>query len=182
MCHSPSLGGSDAKAQEILPTCGGVRLQRWSLTGHLSLSLLGLGPIHLSEVRCRGYERTLSDCPSLEGSQNGCQHENDAAVRCNVPNMGFQNQVSSDSGMASGWGRGGWEALREPQDPTSSQWRRGSQRQSGMSSLLGLPWPDPHLTAGFWLSEMSHGDGDSWVDALSHYTLSGPCGAETQGG
>ncbi|KAK2098769.1 Lysyl oxidase 4 [Saguinus oedipus] len=53
----------------------------------------GLGPIHLSEVRCRGYERTLSDCVALEGSQNGCQHENDAAVRCNVPNMGFQNQV-----------------------------------------------------------------------------------------
>ncbi|OWK07605.1 LOXL4 [Cervus elaphus hippelaphus] len=51
-----------------------------------------LGPIHLSEVRCRGYERTLSDCPSLEGSQNGCQHDNDAAVRCNIPNMGFQDQ------------------------------------------------------------------------------------------
>lgn len=53
----------------------------------------GLGPIHLSEVRCRGYERTLSDCLALEGSQNGCQHANDAAVRCNIPNMGFQNQV-----------------------------------------------------------------------------------------
>lgn len=79
-------------------------LQRWGLTQHLSLSPVGLGPIHLSEVRCRGYERTLSDCPSLEGSQNGCQHENDAAVRCNVPNMGFQNQVSSDLGMTSGWG------------------------------------------------------------------------------
>lgn len=76
------------------------------LAQHLSLSPVGLGPIHLSEVRCRGYEQTLGDCPSLEGSQNGCQHENDAAVRCNVPNMGFQNQVSSDLGMASGWGAG----------------------------------------------------------------------------
>lgn len=84
----------------------GVGLQRWGLAQHLSLSPVGLGPIHLSEVRCRGYERTLSDCPSLEGSQNGCQHENDAAVRCNVPNMGFQNQVSSDLGMTSGWGAG----------------------------------------------------------------------------
>uniref|UniRef100_A0A671ETJ5 protein-lysine 6-oxidase n=1 Tax=Rhinolophus ferrumequinum TaxID=59479 RepID=A0A671ETJ5_RHIFE len=52
----------------------------------------GLGSIHLSEVRCRGYERTLGECPALEGSQNGCRHENDAAVRCNVPNVGFQNQ------------------------------------------------------------------------------------------
>ncbi|XP_014388112.1 PREDICTED: lysyl oxidase homolog 4 [Myotis brandtii] len=53
----------------------------------------GLGLIHMSEVRCKGSERTLSECPSLDGSPNGCQHENDAAVRCNVPNMGFQNQV-----------------------------------------------------------------------------------------
>ncbi|XP_036192299.1 lysyl oxidase homolog 4 [Myotis myotis] len=53
----------------------------------------GLGLIHMSEVRCKGSERTLSECPALDGSPNGCQHENDAAVRCNVPNMGFQNQV-----------------------------------------------------------------------------------------
>uniref|UniRef100_A0AC11EGE8 Lysyl oxidase like 4 n=3 Tax=Ovis TaxID=9935 RepID=A0AC11EGE8_SHEEP len=59
-----------------------------------------LGPIHLSEVRCRGYERTLGDCPSLEGSQNGCQHDNDAAVRCNVPNMGFRDQVRLAGGRS----------------------------------------------------------------------------------
>ncbi|XP_074089291.1 lysyl oxidase homolog 4 [Macrotis lagotis] len=53
----------------------------------------GLGPIHLSEVRCRGYERALSDCPAQEASQSGCQHENDAAVRCNIPNMDFQKQI-----------------------------------------------------------------------------------------
>lgn len=58
-----------------------------------TLFLAGLGPIHLSEVRCRGYERTLGDCLALEGSQNGCQHANDAAVRCNIPDMGFQNKV-----------------------------------------------------------------------------------------
>ena len=75
----------------------GVRLPRWSLTRPFSL-LVALGPIHLSEVRCRGYERTLSNCPSLEGSQNGCQHDNDAAVRCNIPNMGFQDQVSPGLG------------------------------------------------------------------------------------
>ncbi|XP_004749584.1 lysyl oxidase homolog 4 isoform X1 [Mustela putorius furo] len=53
----------------------------------------GLGPIHLREVRCKGSERTLSECPSLEGPQNGCKHENDAAVRCNIPDRGFKNQV-----------------------------------------------------------------------------------------
>lgn len=108
MCHCsiPWWPWCQGPGQKVLPGYGGeatgVRLQRWSLKQHLSLSPLGLGPIHLSEVRCRGYEQTLSDCPSLEGSQNGCQHENDAAVRCNVPDMGFQNQVSSDSGLASG--------------------------------------------------------------------------------
>ncbi|XP_049553060.1 lysyl oxidase homolog 4 isoform X2 [Orcinus orca] len=59
-----------------------------------------LGPIHLSEVRCGGYERTLSDCPSLEGSQSGCQHDNDAAVRCNIPNLGFQDQVRLAGGRS----------------------------------------------------------------------------------
>ncbi|XP_021108835.1 lysyl oxidase homolog 4 isoform X4 [Heterocephalus glaber] len=60
----------------------------------------GLGPIHLSEVRCRGYERTLSDCLALEGPQNGCHHKNDAAVRCNIPDMGFQNQVRLAGGRS----------------------------------------------------------------------------------
>lgn len=59
-----------------------------------------LGPIHLSEVRCRGYEQTLGDCPSLKGPRNGCQHENDAAVRCNIPDMGFRNQVRLAGGRS----------------------------------------------------------------------------------
>lgn len=73
---------------------------------HKVHSSSGLGPIHLSEVRCRGYERTLGDCLALEGSQNGCQHANDAAVRCNIPDMGFQNQVSLGLSMSSGRGLG----------------------------------------------------------------------------
>lgn len=76
---------------------------------HSTLFPAGLGPIHLSEVRCRGYERTLSDCLALEGSQTGCQHANDAAVRCNIPDMGFQNQVGLSLSMSSGrvWGAPG---------------------------------------------------------------------------
>lgn len=74
-----------------------------------STSSPGLGPIHLSEVHCRGYEQTFSDCLALERPQHGCQHENDAAVRCNIPDMGFQNQVSSSLSMSSreGLRRGG---------------------------------------------------------------------------
>uniref|UniRef100_A0A8D2LEC5 protein-lysine 6-oxidase n=1 Tax=Varanus komodoensis TaxID=61221 RepID=A0A8D2LEC5_VARKO len=45
----------------------------------------GLGPIHLTRVRCRGYERSLAECSSQEATQTGCQHGADAAVRCNVP-------------------------------------------------------------------------------------------------
>ncbi|XP_023417387.1 lysyl oxidase homolog 4 isoform X2 [Cavia porcellus] len=60
----------------------------------------GLGPIHLSEVHCRGYEQTFSDCLALERPQHGCQHENDAAVRCNIPDMGFQNQVRLAGGRS----------------------------------------------------------------------------------
>lgn len=87
----------------------------------------GLGPIHLSEVRCRGYERALSDCLALEGSQNGCQHTNDAAVRCNIPDMGFQNQVGLGLSMSSGRV---WAALRA----------QPGARGRGSEQLLLLLW------------------------------------------
>ncbi|XP_027716099.1 lysyl oxidase homolog 4 [Vombatus ursinus] len=60
----------------------------------------GLGPIHLSEVRCSGYERVLSDCSAHDAAQSGCQHENDAAVRCNIPNMDFQKQIRLAGGRS----------------------------------------------------------------------------------
>uniref|UniRef100_A0A670ZUW1 protein-lysine 6-oxidase n=1 Tax=Pseudonaja textilis TaxID=8673 RepID=A0A670ZUW1_PSETE len=45
----------------------------------------GLGPIHLTRVRCKGHERSLLDCRSQRAAQTGCRHDNDVAVRCNVP-------------------------------------------------------------------------------------------------
>lgn len=51
-----------------------------------------MGPIHLNEIDCTGFEKSLTDCKFNTESQ-GCNHEEDAAVRCNVPAMGFQNQV-----------------------------------------------------------------------------------------
>ncbi|KFV65261.1 Lysyl oxidase 2, partial [Dryobates pubescens] len=59
----------------------------------------GMGPIHLNEIDCTGFEKSLTDCKFNTESQ-GCNHEEDAAVRCNVPAMGFQNQVSSLRGSA----------------------------------------------------------------------------------
>uniref|UniRef100_F7CVB0 protein-lysine 6-oxidase n=2 Tax=Ornithorhynchus anatinus TaxID=9258 RepID=F7CVB0_ORNAN len=53
----------------------------------------GLGPIHLSEVQCSGWERALGDCPFRDAARSGCQHEQDAAVRCHVPKTDFGRQV-----------------------------------------------------------------------------------------
>uniref|UniRef100_A0A8C6VHR8 SRCR domain-containing protein n=1 Tax=Naja naja TaxID=35670 RepID=A0A8C6VHR8_NAJNA len=57
----------------------------------------GLGPIHLTRVRCRGHERSLVDCRSQRAAQTGCRHDNDVAVRCNVPQTDVQRQVRSSS-------------------------------------------------------------------------------------
>ncbi|KAM9134504.1 LOW QUALITY PROTEIN: lysyl oxidase homolog 4 [Pangshura tecta] len=53
----------------------------------------GLGPIHMTKVQCTGYERSLQECSFQEAAQSGCQHEADAAVRCNVPHRDYQSQV-----------------------------------------------------------------------------------------
>lgn len=116
MCHRSTLWWSwGARAQAGSPLlwrgsrrCGVAEMD---LPWPLSLPSAALGPIHLSEVRCGGYERTLSDCPSLEGSQSGCQHDNDAAVRCNIPNLGFQDQVSPELAWDTAWSQ--WGAVHE---------------------------------------------------------------------
>lgn len=145
MCYWPIPWWSwGARAQDRnSPVCGGeataVGLQRWSLSGISLPPSVGLGLIHMSEVRCKGSERTLSECPSLHGSPNGCQHENDAAVRCNVPNMGFQNQVSSGLGMSSGWGLG--KPSDSPRTPHGAR-GRGWREAANASALgpAGLAW------------------------------------------
>ena len=43
----------------------------------------GVGPIFLSNVRCRGTELALADCPHDEpGAWNHCYHSEDAGVIC----------------------------------------------------------------------------------------------------
>uniref|UniRef100_A0A8B9FT05 Lysyl oxidase homolog n=1 Tax=Amazona collaria TaxID=241587 RepID=A0A8B9FT05_9PSIT len=57
----------------------------------------GMGPIHLNEIDCTGFEKSVTDCKFNMESQ-GCNHEEDAAVRCNIPAMGFQNQLRLSGG------------------------------------------------------------------------------------
>ncbi|XP_012518464.1 PREDICTED: lysyl oxidase homolog 2 isoform X2 [Propithecus coquereli] len=57
----------------------------------------GMGPIHLNEIECTGNEKSLIDCKFNAESQ-GCNHEEDAGVRCNIPAMGFQKKVRLSGG------------------------------------------------------------------------------------
>ena len=52
-----------------------------------------MGPVHMNEVQCSGFEKSITEC-LFDKESLGCSHEEDAAVRCNVPAMGFQEQVS----------------------------------------------------------------------------------------
>lgn len=147
-------------------------LRRWSLPWPFSLPSAALGPIHLSEVRCGGYERTLGDCPSLEGSQNGCQHDNDAAVRCNIPNLGFQDQVSLGLAWDTAWSQ--WGAVHERQRVLWAP--EPAWSQPGMPSPLGV---SPGLAyfpsgPGSSLQRCQNISGTLQVHGLSHPTLSGP--------
>ncbi|NWI70767.1 LOXL4 oxidase, partial [Todus mexicanus] len=60
----------------------------------------GLGPIHMSEVRCTGHERSLGECRFQDAEKSGCRHEADAAVRCHMPHMDFQSQVRLAGGRS----------------------------------------------------------------------------------
>lgn len=54
-----------------------------------------MGPVHMNEVQCSGFEKSITEC-HFNKDALGCSHEEDAAVRCNVPAMGFQESVSSE--------------------------------------------------------------------------------------
>uniref|UniRef100_A0A673XCY9 Lysyl oxidase homolog n=1 Tax=Salmo trutta TaxID=8032 RepID=A0A673XCY9_SALTR len=57
----------------------------------------GMGPVHMNEVECSGFEKSLTEC-YFNRDALGCSHEEDAAVRCNVPAMGFQNKLRLSGG------------------------------------------------------------------------------------
>ncbi|NXE43367.1 LOXL3 oxidase, partial [Ptilorrhoa leucosticta] len=65
----------------------------------------GTGPIHLNEVQCRGTEKSLWNCPFRNITQEDCKHTEDAAVRCNIPYMGYENLIRLSGGRSRFEGR-----------------------------------------------------------------------------
>ncbi|KAG8135758.1 hypothetical protein E2320_008753 [Naja naja] len=89
------------------------------------IHVTGLGPIHLTRVRCRGHERSLVDCRSQRAAQTGCRHDNDVAVRCNVPQTDVQRQFSSMQIRLAG-GRTSEEGVVEVLVPRGSAFHWGA--------------------------------------------------------
>ncbi|XP_040412748.1 lysyl oxidase homolog 3 isoform X2 [Cygnus olor] len=65
----------------------------------------GTGPIHLNEVQCLGTEKSLWSCPFKNITQEDCKHTEDAAVRCNIPYMGYENLIRLSGGRSRFEGR-----------------------------------------------------------------------------
>ncbi|XP_075185911.1 scavenger receptor cysteine-rich type 1 protein M130-like [Anomaloglossus baeobatrachus] len=53
----------------------------------------GTGPIWLSEVQCKGYERALQDCWSTRWNKSDCLHKEDAGVICDDHGDHFTHSV-----------------------------------------------------------------------------------------
>lgn len=68
----------------------------------LCVNFSGMGPVHMNEVECSGFEKSITEC-SFNKEALGCSHEEDAAVRCNVPKMGFQERVGFHFTIAKYW-------------------------------------------------------------------------------
>uniref|UniRef100_A0A7N4P8C5 Lysyl oxidase homolog n=1 Tax=Sarcophilus harrisii TaxID=9305 RepID=A0A7N4P8C5_SARHA len=65
----------------------------------------GMGPIHLSEVRCSGREASLWNCPHKNITAEDCSHAQDAAVRCNLPYTGVEATIRLSGGRSRYEGR-----------------------------------------------------------------------------
>ncbi|XP_077936572.1 lysyl oxidase homolog 4-like isoform X1 [Gasterosteus aculeatus] len=53
----------------------------------------GTGPIHMNSVQCVGREKSITECTYRPVPLYTCKHDQDVAVRCNVPNTGMQATV-----------------------------------------------------------------------------------------
>ena len=50
---------------------------------------MGMGPIWLEQVECRGTEPSLQDCWARPGDSGACRHKEDAGVRCSGERQGW---------------------------------------------------------------------------------------------
>ncbi|XP_064191276.1 lysyl oxidase homolog 3B isoform X1 [Anguilla rostrata] len=64
-----------------------------------------MGPVHLNEVQCSGLERTIWSCRYKNVTSETCKHEKDAALRCNVPYMAYENTIRITGGRTRYEGR-----------------------------------------------------------------------------
>ncbi|XP_037353999.1 antigen WC1.1-like, partial [Talpa occidentalis] len=60
----------------------------------------GNGSIWLDEVRCRGGESSLWECPAAPWGQSNCKHEEDAGVRCSGERTTFTSSLGTQSDSA----------------------------------------------------------------------------------
>ncbi|KAG7222169.1 hypothetical protein INR49_016741 [Caranx melampygus] len=74
------------------------QLCEWEQIPEASFQVLpSMGPVHMNEVECSGFEKSITEC-YFNKEALGCSHEEDAAVRCNVPAMGFQERLRLSGG------------------------------------------------------------------------------------
>ncbi|XP_024911384.1 lysyl oxidase homolog 3B isoform X1 [Cynoglossus semilaevis] len=78
----------------------------------------GMGPIYMNEVKCLGQEKSIWNCPFKNITSEACKHTEDAAVRCNVPYMGYETTIRLTGGRTRYEGR--VEVLSEDANGTQS--------------------------------------------------------------
>ncbi|KAM6184367.1 scavenger receptor cysteine-rich type 1 protein M130-like [Sarcoramphus papa] len=61
---------------------------------------MGMGPIWLEQVECRGTELSLQDCWARPGDSGACRHKEDAAVRCSGEWQGWEPLLGVEVGKA----------------------------------------------------------------------------------